>query len=414
MKEYNVAALITILMDITADTQITTGKIVLEAVAKHPSVRVDVDDKMISNLMSKKNRREIHGDIKSGASRKEVMDFARDRIEKNLMPKISSLRIDDFCTQVIETMTVDKKVSDGVCNMMQNLYADQKYLDFTTNAVLYALCITNLPKEEITTPEDMLLLSQSNYRCPLNGTALWKTSKKNSSGYTYSFQIVQIYPEDLPEELKSQFDAIHAPPRNYESDDNRIPLCKECAEQYLNNPSPCEYKRLLKCKKQIINKHKADLISAESGIEDEIVIIIKAVGKIDGKTELEPFTDVLKIKEKILPENFVLEESVHDDVVRYYPFIQEQFSLLDGNEDATFDVIRSEVKTCFQKYAREGLDQNTIYAELSEWLLRVNGLGSEYRGAANILISFFVQNCAVFKKIKDADVAPDDGEDDEE
>ena len=70
MKEYNVAALITILMEITADTQYTTGKIVLEAVAKHPSVKVDVDDKMISNQKKKKNRREIHGDIKSGALKK--------------------------------------------------------------------------------------------------------------------------------------------------------------------------------------------------------------------------------------------------------------------------------------------------------------------------------------------------------
>ena len=121
----------------------------------------------------------------------------------------------------------------------------------------------------------------------------------------------------------------------------------------------------------------------------------------------------MKIKEKILPENFVLEESVHDDVVKYYPFIQEQFSLLDGSENATFEIIRSEVETCYQKYAREGLDQNTIYAELSEWLLQVNGLGAAYRGAANILISFFVQNCAVFKKIKIPDTEPD-GEEDEE
>ena len=413
MKEYNVAALITILMEITADTQYTTGKIVLEAVAKHPSVKVDVDDKMISNLMSKKNRREIHGDIKSGALKKEVMDFARKRIEKELMPKISPLRMDDFCTQVIETMTADKKVSDGICDMMQKLYADQMYLDFTTNAVLYALSITNLPKDEITTPEDMLLIGQSNYRCPLNGIPLWKKSKKESSGYIYAFQVVQIYPEDLPDDLKPDFDAIQLPPRNFEIADNRIPLCKKCAENYVDDPTPEMYKRLLQCKKQIANKQKANLISAESGVEDEIVIIIKAIGRIDGKTELKPFSDVLKIKEKILPENYVLEESVHDDVVKYYPFIQEQFSLLDGSENATFEIIRSEVETCYQKYAREGLDQNTIYAELSEWLLQVNGLGAAYRGAANILISFFVQNCAVFKKIKIPDTEPD-GEEDEE
>lgn len=413
MKEYNVATLIVILKDIITDSQITTGRIVLEAVAKHPSVNVDVNDKMISNLLSDKNRKEIHGDIKSGAGRKEVMDFARVQIEKNLMPRISPLRIDDFCSQVIDAMMADKKVSDGICNMMQNLYAEKKYLDFTTDAVLYALSITNLPKDSITSPEDMLLLTQSNYRCPLNGTPLWKKTKKQSEGYTYSFRIVQIYPEDLPDELKAEYDAIKPPPRNFDSDDNRLPLCKACAERYVDDPSPEMYERLLECKKQIIKKHKTDLISAESAVEDDIVIIIKAIGRIDGSTDLEPFTDVLKIKEKILPENFVLEESVHDDVVKYYPFIQEQFSLLDGSENATFNVIRSEIKTCYEKYAREGLDQNRIFAELSDWLLRVNGLGPEHRGAADVLISFFVQNCAVFKKHKNDGKDTDNEEDDE-
>ena len=112
LKEYNVSTLILILKDIIADTQITTGRIVLESVTKHQSVNVDVNDKMISNLLSDKNRKEIHGDIKSGACRKEVMDFARNRIEKTLMPRISPLRMDDFCSQVIDAMTADKKVSD--------------------------------------------------------------------------------------------------------------------------------------------------------------------------------------------------------------------------------------------------------------------------------------------------------------
>ncbi len=413
MKEYNVATLILILMDITAETQFTTGKIVLEAVAKHPNVNVDVDDKMISNLLSEKKRKEIHGDIRSGALKQEVMDFARERIEKTLMPRISPLRIDDFCTMVLDAMTADKKVSDGICNMMQNLYADKKNLDFTTNAVLYALSITNLPGDNMISPEDMHLLIQSNYRCPLNGTPLWKKSKKAGHEYTYSFQIVKIYPENLADEMRLVFDSIQDAPRNLSSDDNRIPLCKACAEKYIDDPTPEMYTRLLACKQQIIKKSKMDMISSATPVEDEIVNIIKSIARIDGSTELEPFTEVLKIKEKILPENHVLEESVHDDVVKYYPFIQEQFSLLDGNENATFNVIRAEVKTCYQKYAREGLNQNMIFAELSDWLLKVNGLGSEHRVAANVLVSFFIQNCAVFKKHDGVDTNTELEEDEE-
>ena len=75
MKEYNVSSLITIMMDIIADSQINTGTIVLEAVATHPNVNVDVTPTMISNLMNRKT--DVHGDIKRGASQKAVADFAR-------------------------------------------------------------------------------------------------------------------------------------------------------------------------------------------------------------------------------------------------------------------------------------------------------------------------------------------------
>ncbi len=412
MKEYNVSSLITILMDIIADSQINTGTIVLEAVATHQNVGVDVNPTMISNLMNRKT--DVHGDIKRGAQKRDVADYARQNLEKKLMPCISPLRIDDFCTQVIETMRTDSKVSNGICDLMQRTYADKDYLEFATNAVLYALSVTNLPKDAVTSPEDMLLLSQSSYKCPLNGAPLWKKTRKNSEKYIYSFQIVKIYPEDLPDELKPSFDMIHPPPRSLEADDNRSPLCKTGAEAFVSDPTPETYKRLLDCKQRILKKQRTDRIAAESAIEDEIVTIIKAIATVGGEGDLEPFTDVLKIKEKILPENYLLEESIHDDVVKYYPFIEEQFSLLDDYGMATFNIIRSEVSACYEKYKRERLDQNEIFEELTEWILKANGLGKKLKIAAGVVVSFFVQNCAVFKPPHESTTQGNNEDEDEE
>lgn len=411
MKEYNVSSLITILMDIIADSQINTGTIVLEAVATHPNVNVDITPTMISNLMNRKT--DVHGDIKRGASQKAVADFVRTELNEKLMPRISPLRMDDFCAQVIETMRMDSIISNGICDFMQRTYADKEYLEFATNAVLYALSVTNLPKDAVTSPEDMLLLSQSSYKCPLNGAPLWKKLRKKSEKYVYSFQIVKIYPEGLQEELKPSFDKIHPPPRSLEADDNRIPLSKTCAEAYVSDPTPETYRQLFECKQRILRKQRTDRIAAESAIEDEIVTIIKAIASADGEADLEPFTDVLKIKEKILPKNYLLEEAIHDDVVRFYPFIEEQFSLLDDYGTATFNIIRSEVSACYEKYEREGLDQNEIFEELAEWILKANGLGNKLKIAAGVVVSFFVQNCAVFKPLQEAEVRGDD-EDDEE
>ena len=71
--------------------------------------------------------------------------------------------MDDFCSQVIDAMTVDRKVSDGIRNMMQSLYAEQKHLDFTTNSALYALIIANLPKDAIASLQKCYF---TQYFCP--------------------------------------------------------------------------------------------------------------------------------------------------------------------------------------------------------------------------------------------------------
>lgn len=398
MQGYNIAVLIRIVMDITAENQSQIGKCLLNAVALHPNVNVNVDDRMISFLLSDKNRTDVHGEIKIWALNKEVCEFAREHLNKELMPKISPLRVDDLCTRIIDSMKADRDVSDGFCNKMQQLYADGEYLEFITDADLYALSVSNLPKEAILSPDNIFLLSQSNYKCPLNGVPLWR--KKSNGKYIYTFKIVKIYPDVLRLDLKIPFDDIQPEPRSLDSIDNRIALCKKCAEQYISDPTPEMYKKLLECKNHISIKMKNEMIAAESSVEDEIVDVIKAIMNIGGNTVLEPFTDVLRIRDKVRPESYLLAESIQDDVVKYYPFIQKQFSILDGTGNTSFDVIRSEVKVCYNKYELAGLSQNEIYEALSDWLIGINGMGDEHRLAARAIISFFVQNCAVFQRFQ--------------
>ncbi len=393
MKEYNISALITIMMNAFADSQVNTGSILLQTVASHPNVNVDVDGKMVSNLMKRKT--DIHGDIKSGAGKKEVIDFARNKVKETILSRINPVLIDDTCSDILKTMSTDSKVSDGFCSKMQQLYESQNMLDFFTNAVLYALSVTNLPPEASVQEGDFMLLAEADYQCPIDGAKLWKKVKGN---YSYVYQIVKIYPENIDDELSKDFTAIQARPRDLDMDDNKICLCKECAEDYVDNPTAEKYRELLELKKAIVCGQKRKQIAIESNIDDEIVDMIKAIANMDEKTVLQPFTEALEIKDKISPGNVLLKKAINDDVIMYYPFIEKQFSLLDGVEGATFNIIRSEVTTCYEKYEREGLDQNDIYNSLVDWLIQAKGLTDRHRTAASVMVSFFVQNCDVFKK----------------
>jgi len=393
LKEYNISALITIMMNAFADSQINTGSILLQTVASHSNVNVDVDGKMISNLMKRKT--DVHGEIKSGAGKKEVIEYARKKVKETILNRINPVLLDDTCADILKTMSTDSKVSDGFCRKMQQLYESQNMLDFFTNAVLYALSVTNLPPDASVQEGDFMLLAETNYQCPIDGTRLWKKVKGK---YSYVYKIVKIFPENIDDELAKGFTAIQGVPRDLDMDDNKICLCKKCAEDYVDNPSVEKYRKLLELKSAIVRGQKRKQIANESDIDDEIVDVIKAIANMDEKTELQPFTEALEIKDKILPGNVVLEKAIRDDVVEYYPFIEKQFSLLDGVEGATFNIIRSEVTTCYEKYEREGLDQNDIYNSLVDWLIQAKGLTDRHRTAASVMVSFFVQNCDVFKK----------------
>lgn len=403
MKEYNISALITIMMKAFADSQINTGSILLQTVASHPNVDVYVDGKMISNLMKRKT--DIHGDIKNGAGKKEVIDYARTKVKKTILNRINPVLLDDTCSDILKTMSMDSKVSDSFCRRMQHLYESQNMLGFFTDAVLYALSVTNLPSEDSVQEGDFMLLAETNYQCPVDGTKLWKKVKGN---YSYVYQIVKIYPENIDDELARDFSVIQSAPRDLDMDDNKICLCRKCAEDYVDNPNVEKYRKLLESKDAIVRGQKRKQIANESDIDDEIVDVIKAIANMDEKTELQPFTEALDIKNKILPGNVVLEKAIKDDVVMYYPFIETQFSLLDGVEGATFNIIRSEVTTCYEKYEREGMDQNDIYNSLVDWLIQAKGLTDKHRIAATVMVSFFIQNCDVFRRheITTVDKAP--------
>ena len=393
MSEYNISQLITIMMDAFADTQVNTGSILLNTVASHPNVNVDVNDNMISRLVTRE--RDVHKELKRASGKEDVIKYARNKVKDTVLNEINPVRMDDICSSILQSMSEDKKVSNGFCDKMQKLYDDNNLLDFFTNAILYALSVTNLPPEGTVQASDFIFLKAVNYHCPIDRTKLWKKTKGN---YKYIYRIVKIYPENLDETLAAEFNAVQRPPRNLDMDDNKICLCRDCAEDYLNDPTIDIYSRLLKCKENIARDQKRYQIAADTDIEDEIVDIIEAIVGIKEKADLQPFTDALEIKDKILPENYSLCMAITDDVVRYYPFIEQQFSLLDGVEGSTFNIIRSEVTLCYEKYEKSGLSQDEIFNALTEWFLNTKGLSDKHRIAATVMVSFFVQNCAVFKK----------------
>ena len=395
MEQYCVSTLIPILMDSCAETQVNAGRMVLDPVATHTSVNVNVDGKMITNLMK---HHPVHPEIRNALARKEVIDFAKDKIIKEVIPKIIPFVLDDTCQSINNLLKKDSTASDSVRKQLQAYADDGNANEFYPLAIFYALAKKNELLDEQVQEIDFAFLQDSAYRCPIEGNRFWK---KKKSVFVPAYKVVKIYPEELDDDSKILFDAIKPAPADLDEYENKIALCLSCANSYLKNPTPEEYKRLLHKKAYLTRNDRKDEIAEESHLEDEIVDVIKAIASVGDKKRLPKFKDVLKVKEKIRSEFSDLEIDIVRDVNKYYTFIEDKFSILDGNGKSTFEVIRAEVKACYEKYKAEGYDQLEIYYALVEWILLVKGLDeAKHRRAAEVMVSFFVQNCAVFRKLQ--------------
>lgn len=390
---YCIANLILIMKDAFLCKQEYIGRMILEVVATHPSVNVDVSDSMISRLVNRKA--EIHKEIRLKAGKPEIMAYAREKIQKTILVEINPFLLDDACIRILKTIREDETASGTLRDQLQNFHNNHNYLDFFLYAILYALSRPNMPPEESVQPEDYYFLRETDFQCPMCTGDLWKYDSKGKRKYLY--RIAKIYPENLNKDLAERFREIKDSPEYLDVDSNKIALCYKCAGQYEAVPNVLDYQKLIAAKARITKIHNTARITNDSGLEDEIVDIVKAISNVDTSSDLKPFTDAYEIKKKILACNHLLLLSIRDDVSRFYPFIEKQFSLFEGTQKATFDIIRSEVTTCYEKLEREGLEQEEICDALAEWIVTKKNLGRKHREAAGVVVSFFVQNCAVFK-----------------
>ena len=99
-----------------------------------------------------------------------------------------------------------------------------------------------------------------------------------------------------------------------------------------------------------------------------------------------------------------MERSIVNNVREYYNFIEERFNALDDELDAYFNETWKDVRNLYDEIKKENKTNETIYQEIVELLdmqipsdavIRKDAHYLEY---IKIIVSFFVQNCAIFKE----------------
>ena len=396
MKELNISTFIQIMQTGLKehDKQESAGVFLLNAINNQEYTMehgcyTNLDSKKISRLVSRKDP--VPDGIKIASQNEDVIREVIRYYENEVLNDLNPFVKDDVLEKLAVVIRQDNGISNRKRKYLLDLFDAEQDGRFLAEVFLYTVNRDNrLRQEDSVDSNDIPLLAETNYECPLSHVKLVETVKGEP---VKRYVITQIYPEDLTDELAEQFNAVHKRPMNLNASENLIALSEKCSGDYLIAPTIDEYNRLYELKQDLSKKYRAKMTIDNAQLEEDIRSVVAALLAVDPETELTDLEyDALHIEEKV--NDFILKNEIQFNAVRYYRYIESVFS----ESDADFELIASEMKTASMQLVKSGLSQAEVVATLSEWIRNKTALGENGLLACNIVVAFFIQNCEVFHK----------------
>lgn len=242
--------------------------------------------------------------------------------------------------------------------------------------------------------EEMCLTTQVDGRCPLCGSGLFY-NKRNRSYKNY--ELAHIYPlnptpseiDELKNEERLSIDVNHA--------DNIIPLCLTCHGKYDKPRTVEEYQKLAALKKSFARRSELQEIQRSYQIENDIQKVIEGLYSTDDmEKETDLKYDPRRLKDKFddtlsVPARLKIKHNVTD----YYQHIRSKFLEIEKENPNSSVLIYSQVKTFYLKQKTLSSSQQEIFSNIVDWFYTKTQ--PQTIEAAEIVTSFFIQNCEVFE-----------------
>lgn len=393
MNELNISSLIQIMQEgfVEHDKQESAGRFLLESVTLQEDslCTTDLNSKKISRLVNRKDP--VPDDIKQATLKADIAVKVEEYFRQKVIPDINPYTKDDMFQKIMNVIIQDSEIAKRKKDEFQRLYdlGDDTY--FLYSVFMYALQRNNRIIINTVEYQDAPLLAEVTYECPLSHEKLVEEVKGIPKK---KYEITQIFPDDLPQDLAEAFDAVYPKPKNYDAPENLIALSIEESENYLMSPTVEEYKKLYEIKQITSKQYKAVNAINRIDLEEEIRAAIDGLVSIKTSDNLPQLEyDALRIDQKI--NDALLMNEVQNHVLQYYRYIENIFSDMTD----AFDDIAGEVKLSSQKLERAGMSQEAVIYNLTEWIHNKAFAGID-RGkmACKIVVCFFIQNCEVFYK----------------
>lgn len=397
MNNFNIGNYIRVVKEafISSRGQGPAGILILDQIGELLSPPVFFDDAKISKLVN--HTINLPSEMVSMVTSQNIADQIIQGFKNNVNPDINPYMVDNVCDSLLRLINNDPNLATTYKNNLSEVFEKQDRATFLAVALVYAVGIPNIESSKYYPEIDIPYLLEANYRCPNCNRNLVIRSRGRSS---YHYHISLIFKDTFDDFLKNEITSKFSPPSNVDSYENKIALCIQCYAEYEDHPEFEIFEKLYKKKRtferaRVINENMHGL-----DIEREIYTVLKGLEELNKDNvgsllSLDPKMIVDKI-----PNDVILKDEVTKWVLKYYKFIEDQFSSIDSAGITNFNIIATQIKLAFERFDNSGdFTQREIFSILSRWLMEQIDYPEDKLGIVNIVMAFFVQNCEVFNEI---------------
>ena len=153
--------------------------------------------------------------------------------------------------------------------------------------------------------------------------------------------------------------------------------------------------RLCEIKRRMQKNEEISEFAAEEKIEQDITALIEKITNADGAELSELNYSPVELKKKFLPSEHLLEDEIKPRVVKYFNFINELLKQKVERENFSETKFRKSIKHIYENLEAEKFEKTQIFEAISE---RFYNMSKNSHIACQILASYFVQSCEIFRE----------------
>lgn len=244
------------------------------------------------------------------------------------------------------------------------------------------------PRKTPTENQHIELVAQVDSVCPRCSRPL--LSKSDDQRYK-RFEVAHIYPlNPTPAEraLLAGEPQLSTDPNDLA---NLIPLCESCHGEF-DKPRTLEgYRQLVAIKRQAVERQEERSLWHRYPLEREIASVVETLATHDHEALAKTTLDVKPVEFKTQTAPPLTRSKIRSEVRDYFTFVQQLFHQMERARPGSSELVAQQVRAYYLAQRQLCTDKKELYYRIARWIQkRTDGCSNE---AAEILASFFVQNC---------------------